>query len=827
MADDAGHSEERAAEPSSAAAERPPLRARDLWPLPVAAIGLALAIGGVVALTKKAPGPDHEGVLKDVTTLIERQQYTRALDMLNGPITKSIGVEGVEAGLRARYHALRAESLYLGGGDAAAADEESGRTNRLNALKEFARAEELDPSVIDARRRGFIAQARLDMGQLDEALVEIEKLPAEESLRRIRLIRGAVGEIFAGPEAFHARAFELMEKLKTEPALAEEDRAWIVARRASAMLDDGNAEVAVDTLLPEIQRLESMKSEWSGDLLLLLGRAYVELGRYATAREQLSRAEANFVAGDERRGVIEALLAGIVQSDGEVEDARDRFASVVERFVGTEAQALGMLGLAECEADLGRDQEAFEAYSKVIQKIGESRSPLGVSAAALDASLSERHRARLQRREYDAALSYAKLIVRAYPEGQAPAEAVARLGRTYREKALRLMGRSEDDGDDTAWTSNDIDATTLEQARVMFEEAGKAYLVHSTKAVVIDPKMGSDSLWLAADSFDRAGDQGKAVELFGRFAQTHHDDDRVLQAKFRLARCFQAQNDYDTAVGILEGIIRENPTADESIRARLPLAQCYLLRSRDADSERAEQLLMSMLDGRTFKPDAPQFKRALIELGQMYLRIGRPGDAAERLREAIERYPDAPERSRLEFDLADALRLSASQAEKQLKEAMPMAERTQITQRRQSQLHEAKALYESVRGALEKRDPQRLTPVQALLLRNAMFYRADCAFDLGDYEGAIRAYDAAAQRYADDPASLVAMVQIVNCYEALGKTREAQTAHTRAQMRLRELPDRAWEGAMTPMDRRHWERWLETSLRLEGAQDRVQAEPGG
>lgn len=55
------------------------------------------------------------------------------------------------------------------------------------------------------------------------------------------------------------------------------------------------------------------------------------------------------------------------------------------------------------------------------------------------------------------------------------------------------------------------------------------------------------------------------------------------------------------------------------------------------------------------------------------------------------------------------------------------------------------------------------------------------AFDLKDYETAIRHYDAARERYPKDPASLVAMIQIVNAYIELGDTQRAQTANYRAK----------------------------------------------
>ena len=55
------------------------------------------------------------------------------------------------------------------------------------------------------------------------------------------------------------------------------------------------------------------------------------------------------------------------------------------------------------------------------------------------------------------------------------------------------------------------------------------------------------------------------------------------------------------------------------------------------------------------------------------------------------------------------------------------------------------------------------------------FYRADCVFDLGNYEESIKLYDNAAFRYQDDPTALAAYVQIVNAYCALGKVAEAKT----------------------------------------------------
>lgn len=812
--------------PKPQPAAKPPLRRRDLWPIPVAVIGAALIVGGLVMVKRSAKGPDNQGVLADATTLIERQQYGSALDLLNGPITGTIGVEGVDPALRAQFHALRGEAVFLGqrqrAPGAPAPDDTASYKNNTLALDEFAKAQQLDASSATPRRLAFMAEALLDLRRDADAEQAILDLPDEVGERRRALLREAINRWLEGPAAFHGRAFALMERLASDPGVPEEDRAWVVARRAGAMLDDGNSQAAIDLLLTEVQRLSSIKGSAAGELLLLLGRAYIDAGQLASAGQQLAQAEQSLPPGDARRGLVEALLARIAQSRGDIDEARDRFTSVVERFPGTEAQALALLGVAETESDLGRDEEALAAYSKVIQQLPRIRTPMGVSPMVVEASLAQRHQSRSVAQQHEAALAYANLARMTFPPGQISAAAHERIAQTHRAIASGLLGDAGNDPD-LASRLPAMDSDRVEKARVHYTLAGEAYEAHARNAIVDNPGAASESLWNAADSFDRAGDQTRAVDLFTQFVQTHKSNDRVLAGRYRLARCFQAMNKYDAAVQLFEEILRDNAGSDEAYRSYVPLAQCYLLRSGDADSERAERLLLSVMSGRVFRPDAPDFRRALVELGQMYLRIGRANDAISRLREAVERYPDAPERVRWKFDLADAMRLSAQGLDKQLSDAMPVSDRQELMLLRRERLLEAQGLYDKVRAALETIDLDKLSKVQQLILRNAIFYRGDCAYDLGDYDTAIRLYDAAAQRYANDPASLVAMIQIVNCYAAQGKMREARTAHSRAQMRLRELPESAWQGAMTPMDRRHWERWLETSLRIEKAERQAQA----
>lgn len=103
---------------------------------------------------------------------------------------------------------------------------------------------------------------------------------------------------------------------------------------------------------------------------------------------------------------------------------------------------------------------------------------------------------------------------------------------------------------------------------------------------------------------------------------------------------------------------------------------------------------------------------------------------------------------------------------------------------------------------------------ESIALRNAHFYLGDCAFDLGEYNTAIEYYDRARDRYVEDPASLVAMVQIVNAYIETGQFGRARTANERAKRFYALMPDDVWDDPTLPMDRSDWERWLESNTQL-------------
>src|SRR5579862_8347065 len=118
-------------------------------------------------------------------------------------------------------------------------------------------------------------------------------------------------------------------------------------------------------------------------------------------------------------------------------------------------------------------------------------------------------------------------------------------------------------------------------------------------------------------------------------------------------------------------------------------------------------------------------------------------------------------------------------------------------------------LYEHVIELYRTTPPK--TTVDALYNKLSHFYRADCLYDLGQYDEAIRLYDAAAFRYQDDASSLAAYVQIVNAYYALGKPEEAKAANERAKWLLKRMPADAFTDGNFSMPKEYWENQLKWS----------------
>lgn len=874
------------------AAPAPPVSLKRLWPIPALVVGGAAFVAGLWALRGPKVEPDYAAPLKHAESLVQAGEFQNAISELNGAARGYIDSGKASPEERIRFHLARARA-FTGAQDALGASLEP---NHRTIISDYAIVEKLghalEPDDVARLARSLVA-----IGEIDTALSRIGALPASHRSTRMKLTRQVIEHNLAAPAAQRrdALTLDLLAALSTDPDAGPDDRAWVLSRQCDLLLSAGQYEEAITKLLREMQRLHDVPRSREGELHVLLGRAYFEAGQVDAASRQLDSAEVMLDRGSLLRADA-ALLAGrIAQGRGEAgrETARERFMLVISEFRSTSAYAPALLGLAEIEAASHEFEASIERYAEVISLVkggtadpsthaaGGAHAPAahspastshgdphaapssdhapaphgGIAAhAAADApvplgdltvgrvsdSLLARASERHKEGDRELALRFALLAESLFAAADTPAPVLMVIAQSSRELADERLERARADHT-TDFRITDLDPVNRAEVKRHYLAAGDYFKRHAERVAATDPGTYAESLWTAADSYDRAGDAESARKAFSTYIDgASETDPNRAAAKFRLAQIFQSQGDFSSATAIYEDLRAAGDGAAQpaaagtwSDRSIVPLAMCYLADKDPENDLRAETLLRSVVDGTLLSPDARDYREALWQLGNMYYTLGRYPDAIVRFEEVLRRYgaePDAESGSlgsltraraaatsvdATRYKLADSHRLEAQRILTTLSSALPQAVEAELKAARLEHLRSAMAAYDQVRQNLDAADASRLTELERIFLRNACFYVGDCAYELGDYARAIAAYDAAALKYADDPASLVALVQIVGAYVAQGQLAQARTANDRARRQLARFPDEAWSRPDLPMEKKHWERWLDARGVLE------------
>lgn len=852
MADAKGKPEQAPSPPKAAklAAVAPPddvaqpVRLRNIWPIPALVLASGLLIGGVVVAVMSRPKPPASIPLEEAKALVQEHRYAEAITRLNAKDVRSFldfgqpTTEHWQAFHLARARAFAGQQTTLG---------ISRPENNTVILEDFAEAEkrgaELSPSD-----SSVVVQALIDAGEVEKAQDRIDRLPDAEQARKTRLTRAVIEHNLQAKDKRPQMTLQLLARMTGDPALNPEERAWVLARQAEMLIAAGQAEEAVGKLIRRIGLLKDVPPATQAELYVLLGKAYFQNQQPLEALRQFEVADSMIDDASPLRGEVNVMLGRLMQSgvggDAAGKDplrvlelAKDRFSSVIENFAQGQLLARATLGTAEVEAALRHDQPALEQYAKLIDMLKTSTRGLGdVTPDVVQASLLSRFNERSDAGERESALRFALLAETLHPDEQMPAEILLAIGQTKRAMGDQLLDqfyKLDPRATNVGAIVDQLDASTRAEVKQHYVAAGEYLRRHARATAATDPAVSMNSLWLAADSFDRAGDLDEAHKTFASYAETASDaDTNKPAAKFRLAQVFQAKREFTAAAALFRQLVDARSVTDPassagqwSDAAIVPLAQCLIAESDGGVNEQAEQLLISVVDGSRMNPEAPAFRDALIELGSMYYSRGRYADAIAWLEQAAKRYKDDARIGSVRFRLADSHRMEALSIRRTLaSQRLPQSQRAQLEQDSQEHLRDARVLYEDVMRTLLARPVKSLDNLERIYLRNAHFYVADCAMEMKDYDAAIAAYDAARLKYADDPASMVAMAQIVSAYVAQERWAQARTANERARQQLARFPESAWQNPDLPMEKRHWEQWLDARTILE--RQRAAAESG-
>lgn len=782
------------------------------WQAPAFLLATALLLAGLGYVIATRPSPDFGGYLDRAEQLIGYERYEDSIQLMNQRIFPYIQAgSGLPQTHRTRYHRLLARAIYLGQRKLAVNDER----NNLAIIREYLEAER-QGAALSPREQYQLADSYVSRGQWERALRRAGMVPQASRDLRDRLHQRVVGIWLGSRTPRYAEVLELLASLLADPNLPADVRVWALERQAEVRLAQGDYDEAITRLLRAVPRLQDPEPAQLGLLHLMLGRAYYHTDAVEEAARRLDQALRLMPEGEMRRGVAKLYQARLRERAGDYVEARDLYSEIVDRFVNSTAYLPALMGLGQIDAAMRDVPLSLQHYGKLVYELGVRGFSPELRRSVVTDSLLARVREQFSIKEYEAALSYAALARDLYEQDQVPAEIIEGLAQSHRAMAEQLMGAEQDRQFETL---RDLDAASRAEAQRHMIRAAMYYRMHADKFVLTDNDRYADSLWEAARHFDRGGDQEEAIAAYQAFAVGVPGDPRQVEARYRLGQSYRAIGDHAAAAARYGSLIEDmqSGVADVgpwAIRSYVPLAQAYL---SDADGENdaeAEKLLLAAVSGQIGLTGTPEFHDALIALAAMYYTSARYAPAIERYREAIARFPGDPEIEALRFHLADSHRLIADQIEDELRGEMPENERRDLEQRVVDHRAAALAMFEEVRNAFEDRDSRRLGSTAEIYLRNSYFYMGDCAFDLGEFDTAIRHYDTAKDRYPDDPASLVAMVQIVNAYVEMGDYRRARTANERARTRFLAMPDSVWDDPALPMGRDDWERWLESSSLL-------------
>ncbi|MHC4991297.1 MAG: tetratricopeptide repeat protein [Planctomycetota bacterium] len=800
-------------EPGGAFAEGPgPLDWASLWQAPTILISLLLiAIGLYVASTGK-PEHDFDGAFDEVDRLITAGEFESARLRLHETIEPHLD-DATEAE-RARFEATVADWLAAQRIAAGVPDRVVSRTISERYAKALEMGLGLEPYRLELWARaaiesGDLAAGRARLAELEALSLAVNADP-ELRQRRNRVLRTLVERSLHEPELPYDEVMRLLTDFREDPLVDAADELWAAARQAELRIEDGRFTEAVDRLMLDARRLELAGGDQAslpfGELHALLGRGYYHLGEPAYAEYHAGLAVESLDRSHPARSTALVLLGQLASGEGRFEDARELLQDAIRDGVGTPAELPARMSLAEVHGILGADDASIDAYTALVRAMATAGPRRDVTRDSVTASLVDRHLAALVTGRPTLALRYLEVATRLY--GQAvPNDLLKLLAATHRQIAQDLT-ETAPHGDPAK-----LDPETRYTANGHHRQAGDLE-VQRVRALVGAPDADeewAEALWRAALDYDSAGESQLAADHFREYVSSRPaDDPRRPGALFHLGRALHALELFEDAADAYEQVIDASPRSMEAASSYVPLAEVYVLMDRAPD---ARQLLRRVVLGQTgLDPASADYRIALFELGKLLRSAGQPGRAIERLEEAVARYPQDPRLPEVLFHLADAHRAYAKElASETTQSPPPLPDRIERLQsQRVAALESAAQGFDQVRRALEAVPRHERDRLQLDLLRYSSIYRGDCAYELERYDEAIQAYEEVVRSYATEYVSLNALIQIVNCYSAIGDAARAHSAHERAMRRLAQLPDAAFEADDALLNRQAWERWLST-----------------
>jgi tetratricopeptide (TPR) repeat protein len=767
-----------------------------LWQLPLLLISLGLFGYAAYVFIDPHAGISIDDKIDIARLYLRHERPTAAIDQLN----KILTTEKLDTEHEGSVHLLLAQSI-----DAAQGQKHIDVPENREQIVEQARLA-LAMGIKDSCDiERLIGESYESLEQPALALDHYRQAMGLDATHALRLQRKVIDLQLASNDPGPADAS--LDLYLKAPDLSDGERAWALCEQAKLLVDRSDF-VGARNLLDQALKSETDPLS-QGQVNYYSGYCAYKLGDLAEA-ERLLRASRDQMRDQNPLDADAANLLGkIFQEKNDPRTAESFYQDVLAAHPESKVATPSLLGRGVCRIQLGEDDAGLTDLHDLTNQIDEKAyrekyrdqaiAGLGKAAGVLSA-----------RGNFQGSIELLADVQQLQPNP--PVEFFERLGSVYEQRA--------DQVEKTIDEANAADKIRRgKQVRDLRTKAGDAYIAYSRALTLEDDKGYGEALWKGVDLYDRAGNVQCVISALELFVAERPDDSLAPAALLRLGRTYQAAGLFDKAIAAFQRNQFRYANSLAASKSAVPLAQAYIAKGPEA-YPKAESVLKSVIENNPLlTPEAEEFKQALFELAQLYYRTGRYEEAVAKLEELTARYPNDERMGQLLYLMGDSYRKSAalldgkvsiaSAGDAKKAAAIDLAEAAEA---RKDRLTKARALYDRVID-LYRSDPPR-TEVDKLYNKLSHFYRADCLFDLGQYEDAIRLYDAAAFRYQDDASSLAAYVQIVNAYYALGKPDEAKAANERAKWLLKRMPADSFTDGTFAMPKEYWEnqlRWTSQS----------------
>jgi tetratricopeptide (TPR) repeat protein len=786
----------------------------NLWQMPLLLVSLGLFTLAAYVFIDPSPAPSFQKQLARAERDLVAERYDAALGRLNDLLATQ-----PEPLNEAAIRILIADTL----------DEQMQRSRldetphaHRRIVNETLRAHEAGLKVTaDAADR--VARSYDALGRVDEASANyrlaVDIMEGDDrSLEAIPIRRSSIELLIVNNRP--VAAAETISDLLKVPGIADDERAWALGELARINIDlDRPAEAM--SLLAEALAL-SPDETIKGQVNFRLGYAAWKLGDDKGAHDYLQLARRQIGPGHYLDAEACYLLGRIAQNGEDYDKANGFYQIILRDHPGNRIVPKAMLGIGVCQLVLGHDDEGVTA---LIDLAGElSRKPALVDLKGdLVEALQRGGRILANRENFESALDL--LAHEQAIAGEVEGAFFARLGLYFERFADQLAAGVE--------TADELERPQLE-SRIRGLRAGDAYVAYSRKLTLTDDAGYGEALWKGIELYEQSADPREMIAALELFCAERPGDPIAPEATYRLGRAYQSIGRQDAATATYNDLRMRYPQTLAAAQAAVPLAEAYVAQGKDMYPQ-AEGVLRAVVDDNPLLSPASQtFRDALWGLSQLYHKMGRFGEAVARFDEFASRYPEDERVHRAVFYRADSYRQAAlvrvgrgsespdaesadglvnaaTQTEAQLARGVfPFTGVTDELAR--DYLQQSAGLFAQVVERYRQQPPA--TELEKSLERMSHFYRADCLFDLGEFEKAIELYSAAADRYQDDPSALAAYVQIVNAYCAMSRFDDARVANERAKWLLRRIPPEAFQDGGFNLSREYWEqrlRWTSES----------------